>query len=278
MFSPVSINASLAGQSDVPNFVQISRILTHENGGSSNAYLLSYDQGIQAINSGVGAMVGIAKFGEHTRWKYSMMYNYKITISRNSQITLGGTVFMDYRSTFFDKIAAGLPNSTLPDRLKSTYLNYDLGIAGNFGRTVFGLSLYNFYSFYGDIGVDEFSYEYNNNRQPILFLSREFDLGQLLTLNPSILYIPTSNLPDIINLNSTLNVGHRAFIGAQYSNNNTIGNTSNIFAGLTLLDAVNLGVKVFARRPSQYPNRYRCFAFVVQVNPKKNQKRDLADN
>jgi len=153
---------------------------------------------------------------------------------------------------------------------KTESLGYDLGLSYSFVKgTKVGLSVINDPITYYRIDDSNSLSVIEGRTKVVAFLQQNFTLNKWLKLTPSALYALPGELPAVLNLNATAYIGKWAFVGAQYSNNNSQNNTSNVFAGLCYNDAIQIGVKVFKKQTQMHAYGYRSAAFMLQVSPKR---------
>jgi type IX secretion system PorP/SprF family membrane protein len=266
--SPMLINPAMAGERIDPTFTLISNIPTSGIDGAPSSVTFSYDQRIEKINSGFGAMFNRETIGVHTELKQALMYNYRWKIRGGNELALGGSVFYkSWKSDWSRLYSSG--SGLLQGVSKTESFGYDLGVSYSFVRgTKAGLSVVNDPVRYYILDDSNNLFAIVGRTKVVAFLEQELTLNKWLKLTPSLFYALPGELPAILNLNATAYIDKWAFVGAQYSNNNSHNNASNVFAGVCYSDALQIGVKVFQRQAHQVYG-YRSAAFMLQVSPKR---------
>ncbi|MEQ8535451.1 MAG: PorP/SprF family type IX secretion system membrane protein [Imperialibacter sp.] len=266
--APLFINPAMVGESDDPTFTLIGSVPTSGIDGAPASVSFSYDQHLKTINSGIGAAISRETLGVHAGWRYTLMYNYRWNFSGGNELALGSSFFYIRQESDFSKPGIYGGSSLLAGVVRSNYFSYDLGASYSFFKgTKAGLSFVNYPYNYRENFSEDFS-EIKERRKLIAFIQQDFRLSKWLKLTPSALYALPGELPAILNLNATAYIGKWVFVGAQYSNNNSHNNTSNVFAGVCYSDALQIGVKVFEKQSPQAYG-YRSAAFMLQVSPKR---------
>ncbi|MEQ9375064.1 MAG: PorP/SprF family type IX secretion system membrane protein [Imperialibacter sp.] len=266
--SPMLINPAMAGERIDPTFTLISNIPTSGIDGAPSSVTFSYDQRIEKINSGFGAMFNRETIGVHTEMKQALMYNYRWKMRSGNGLALGGSLFYKSWRSDWDKLFSS-GGSVLSGVERAESLGYDLGVGYSFVRGArVGLSVINDPITYYTIDNSNSLSAIEGRTKVVAFLQQNFRINNWLKLTPSALYALPGELPAILNLNATAYIGKWVFVGAQYSNNNSHNNTSNIFAGVCYSDVIQIGVKVFEKQSPQAYG-YRSAAFMLQVSPKR---------
>lgn len=274
IFSPLLINPALAGRNDVPTFTQISRVPTNGIDGAHQRYLLAYEQGIKAINSGVGAVVAHERVGVHSEWRHTLMYNYRFKFSNGNELALGGSAFHVHKESDFDRLGTPIANQALTGQIKSNRFGYQLGISYSFFKnTTVGMSLFN-YPYSLSSGFPGEAAEVYRGQHVLVFVEQDVRVSKWLRLTPSILFVPQASKA-VWNLNTTAYIGKWAFVGAQYSNSDGFNNASNVFAGVSFKEVARVGIRVFSKKPQMFPDQYRALSFMLQVSPWKREKESM---
>ena len=272
LFSPLLINPALAGRNANPTFTQISRVPTDKIDGGPQRYLLAYEQGIKAINSGVGAVVAHERLGIHSEWRQTLMYNYRFKFSNGNELALGGAGFHSQRESDFSRLGASPTHWPLTGQIKSVSFGYQLGISYSFLKnTTVGMSLFN-YPYSPSSGFLWSVPEVHRTQYVLVFVEQDVRVSKWLRLTPSILFVSSDLNNAMWNLNATAHIGSWAFVGAQYSNSDGINNPSNVFAGVCFRDVAKVGVRVLSKKPLIFPNRSPGLSFMLQVSPRKREK------
>ncbi|WP_416865511.1 MAG: PorP/SprF family type IX secretion system membrane protein [Imperialibacter sp.] len=269
--SPMLINPAMAGGRIDPTFTLILNIPTSGIDGAPSSVTFSYDQAIEKINSGFGAMFNREAIGVHTELKQALMYNYRWKMKNGNELALGGSLFYKSWKSDWDKLYSS-GGSLLTGISKTESLGYDLGLSYSFVKgTKVGLSVINDPITYYRIDDSNSLSVIEGRTKVVAFLQQNFTLNKWLKLTPSALYALPGELPAVLNLNATAYIGKWAFVGAQYSNNNSHSNTSNVFAGVCYGDVIQIGVKVFKKQTQMLAYGYRSAAFMLQVSPKRKR-------
>jgi len=267
--APLFINPAMAGESDDPTLTLISHLPSSGVDGAPASATFSYDQHLKKINSGIGAAMSRETLGVHSGWRYTLMYNHRWKFSGGNELALGSSFFYIRQESDFSKLGIYGSSAILSGVVRSNYFSYDLGASYSFFKgTKAGLSFVNYPYNYRENFSEDFS-EIKERRKLIAFIQQDFRLSKWLKLTPSALYALPGELPAILNLNATAYIGKWAFVGAQYSNNNSHNNTSNVFAGVCYGDVIQIGVKVFKKQTQMLAYGYRSAAFMLQVSPKR---------
>ncbi|WOK08883.1 PorP/SprF family type IX secretion system membrane protein [Imperialibacter roseus] len=270
--SPMLINPAMAGDRIDPTFTLISNIPTSGIYGAPASVSFSYDQQLKKINSGIGAVVSRENQGVHTEWRHTLMYNYRWKFSGSNELALGGSIFNVDLESDWDKLNSSGVDPYLTGQSRLNYFNFDVGASYSFFKgTNVGLSLISYPRIYRENFFFDM-YKVRDQRRVVAFLEQDLTLNKWLKLRPSVLYTLPGELPAILNLNATAYISKWAFVGAQYSNNNSLNNTSNVFAGLCYNDAIQIGVKVFKKQTQMLAYGYRSAAFMLQVSPKRKDE------
>ncbi len=275
LFSPLLINPALAGRNVNPTFTQVSRIPTDGIDGSPQRYLLAYEQGIKAINSGVGAVVGHERVGLLSTWRYTLTYNYRFKFSSGNELALGGSAFHLRNNVDFTRLSSPSANPGFTGMIKSNHFGYSFGVSYSFLKnTTVGMSLIN-HPYTGWLAFPGSVPEGYQKRNVLVFAEQDVRLSKWLKLKPSVLFIAPGSLPAVWNLNAMADIGTWAFVGARYSNSDEPNNTSNVFAGVSFRDVARVGVTVWSKKPSALLELNRGLSFMLQVSPGKPRKETL---
>jgi len=233
--------------------------------------LMSYTNGLNKINSGIGLTFWNLKSGPYRESKISALYSYHFKLSENSNLSFGTELKyqkMNVNFSDYDLMDPGDASFSYPKR-SNTNFDFDLGVAyqiGNFNIAAAAKSVLN--SRFEDIGISI----KNQNTLYNLYAAYEFPVGKHSKIIPSLFCTTDFVNPAIFDINVSAELANILLLGSAARVTSSY-HYQNINAGVNIKDKVELVALYYFNGPKQYTNTKDInFELLIRIKIKKDSE------
>lgn len=262
MYDIKLINSAFTGIEESQSFSAFYKRIGSENISDIRSMLLSYENQLQTINSGVGAMAYYNEAGNFTEAGTGLLYNYQIKINGSNKINIGTALHLQKFAIDRDAYRALNTNDPVILTGKSSTTNFDVDLGAAYKRKelLIGVS-------FANLLEPEFEGFLRKEKSVInLSLSNRFILTEWLVFKPSVFY-SSGQYSHQVDINPVFKVYDLFLLGAGYLVRENRDNNINFNGGIDIKNTVQLVVHAYSSVYQKYRDNYGSrFEAMVRVS------------
>lgn len=212
-FNKLYHNPAFAGSDDVRSITSVSRA-QWQLIDPPLTFLVSYDQHVKKIKSGIGILLMHDRLGPMTISYAGLNYNYQFKTGESSSLRVGTQISLLHHSVEFDEYITIDPEPNMPSGKHSGLKpDVDFGIIYSLKKSYFGISVKHLFEPVFKFG----SFPYPFRRHYYLTAGRVLALGASWTADASLIYRSfPPNKTHVLDLTSIAKHSSGVLVGAAF--------------------------------------------------------------